>query len=1126
MKKPLGPLSVSLWAILAAGVCWGMAGHADILTPRIVDTVYPTEDVVIASLIVDAPRDGSADASPAIQAAIDAAAAAGGAVVFLPDGRYRLERPIKIVGGVTLRGDWAPPGDAGVRGTLLMPVSGRGEPEGEPAITIDCGGGLREVNVWYPEQDPMNIAPYPWTLRTASESGADNYTAMNLVLVNPYQAFKTGPEGNELHTVRNVRGTPLKTGVWIDTCTDIGRVIDIDFGPQWWERSGLPGAPTTEEQRRAVRAFLQAEGTAVDMGRSDWEYLYNLRIEGYGVGLLIRPGKLGTTNAVLFGGEFRDCGVAVLLERLNGVGLSVTGTTFHGGGVAVHGPASFDTVAQFHACVFDGALRHAALLEGDGTLTFQHCAFRSWTESAVEARAGSVSIIGCDFGQPGRHVVLGDAVQRARVLGNRFAGDPGVSRGAGRGDIQIAHTPLDLPAPDVSLPPPAPHPRPAGGALVVVTDEGASPDLEDNTAAFARALAKAGASGGGTVYVPAGNYRFRGELTAPSGVELRGVFDVPHHTVSGGSVLMPLGRRGEEDGPPFIGLEAGSGLRGLTFWYPEQNVLDIAPYPWTVRSLGRGCWILDTSFGHAYQGADFWTHPSDGHVIRYMAGAFLRRGLFVSKSDGEGWVEDLQFNPHYGARLHPTLPRPTYPADPFGQVIDTQRGGLDGIVFGRCAREYVVRTFIYAAYDGLAFRDDSGGANARVIMHGTDTGSRCVTLSAPEADLEFVNAQLVPLGKFEIGAIIAEDSFAGTANFFNSQMWAGDCSGIVGGRGAVGIYQLNTLSGGFTFAGGDVALVNTLFQRDLSPHVAVEASCASARVIANICRTGPFRIVAPEGPNVYVRGNSASLRPESFENGRFGAGWEDGEPTGSAHTVAESGGGRRSVSDLHCAPVDTTAYAGARSLRIAGVADDPDYSYVYFRIFDEPLRIHADSTLRYRFLPANERGRHVCVDALFQDGSTLRDSGARTADGQAMHPGTAKGTVGEWSEIRVSLGGALRGKTVAALMVGYDSRGGGGPFEAFIDDLEITTAIEPALLDLAADPPGGIVEAGARVRLDVPAGYRARYTLNGMSPTAGAAPYEGPIPLERPGLHELRYTVESPAGDLSPWVFAELYEVR
>ena len=105
--------------------------------------------------------------------------------------------------------------------------------------------------------------------------------------------------------------------------------------------------------------------------------------------------------------------------------------------------------------------------------------------------------------------------------------------------------------------------RPARDVLYVVTDApfGAiAGDKEDDTAAIQKALDQASKDGGGIVFVPGGNYVIRGTLSVPGGVELRGVFDVPHHTVGGGSMLHVYPGTSKE---PTVAVLAHAGLRGL-----------------------------------------------------------------------------------------------------------------------------------------------------------------------------------------------------------------------------------------------------------------------------------------------------------------------------------------------------------------------------------------------------------------------------------------------------------------------------------------------------------------------------------------------------------------------------------
>ena len=77
---------------------------------------------------------------------------------------------------------------------------------------------------------------------------------------------------------------------------------------------------------------------------------------------------------------------------------------------------------------------------------------------------------------------------------------------------------------------------------------------------------------GGVLYIPAGRYLVNGTLTVPSGVELRGVSMTGHHSNALGTALYSTNDMGNADGTPFITLSENSGIRGLTVWYPTQDV--------------------------------------------------------------------------------------------------------------------------------------------------------------------------------------------------------------------------------------------------------------------------------------------------------------------------------------------------------------------------------------------------------------------------------------------------------------------------------------------------------------------------------------------------------------------------
>jgi len=1095
-----------LWVFLFAAVsAWA--------APHVVRTRHVSRDVVVACEEAVPPAKPATDAAPSLQAAIDKVSRAGGGTVFLPVGEYTIASRVVVREGVTLRGD-RDAGDA-AHGTLLRIVADKNREDAPAAFSVERGSGLVGLTFWYPEQRLPNPIPYPWTVKNASMPANDNQTVADCTFVNSWKAICIGPDGNELHTFRNLQICALKTGISVDSTTDIGRISEVTVSPEAWSMSGLPDAPLPT----ALRDYLLNHDTvAVDIGRSDWEYIWRLRVNGYGRGLIFRKGLRGTTNAVMADSQLTGCTLAFEVSALNQVGFSAYGCEFSGLEKAFAGTASFDAVAQFHSCCFRGAVSQ----QGAGIVTFHAC---DLNESPVAAERGQLLAQDSALGD----VRIGGGVVRARLVGFDEKAARVVNAST-NGDVLVCavnpHARLD----GVRVAPePLEFPRPKSDALFVVTDFGASEIRDDNAEPFQAALDRAGATaGGGTVYVPAGLYKFRRDIVVPTGVELRGCFEVPHHTVSAGSVLMAYHNRGCEGGTPFVSLQPQSGLRGLAVWYPEQSPSSPAPYPWTVRSLGKRCWIKDVTIGNAWQGVDFATNRSDGHRISYLAGSMYRRGLFVGNAKDKGWVEDVQLNPHYAVRLSEKLPRVSgdRPGDAGGHVVQFQREHLEGLAFSDCREEHLRGTFLYAAHDGLAFR---GKVKAQVLMHGTDTGSRAASFAVKRgSEIDFALAQLVSLGDWAKAAIVTLPENRGDIRFRNSQIWAGPATAVLEGRGAVRLEQFNTLSGPVEVRGGRLEVVNGVFGRSLPSHVAVFAP-AEAEIVGTVCETGPLRVADDRG-RARQRFGSLSVRPPPVDaagqSTRYASGFEAGEPEAVADTVAVPGGGMRKVSANRCGAVERKdAHGGARAVLLQGVSDDPSYSFAYQVVSDQPVFVMPDTSLTYWMKPLNDNGRATGLDLAFTDGATLRESGAADADGRSTFPGVKKGTVGSWTKITVPLG-KFAGKTIRRVMAAYDTRKGGGRFETLFDDIAIAPELSPAAWQTRVEPAGGRVPENAALKILKGEAVQVRYTLDGSVPGPSAPLYAEPIRLTRKGVVELRYTPLKPDGSLSGQVFGEVYEVE
>ena len=513
-------------AVLVAAVTAATWAGPQAVTPR-----FPTSDLVIAEEIVTPPAATDTDAAPFLQAAIDRTAQRGGGTVFAAAGTYRIASRIIVREGVTLRGDFF--AQAPGAGTLLSITADKGREDAPATFSIERGGGLVGLTFWYPEQRLPDPVPYPWTIKNATMPANDNQTVADCTFVNAWKAICIGPDGNELHTFRNLKICALKTGIEIDSTTDIGRISKVTVAPAVWLESGLPGVPSAS----ALRDHLLREDTVgVMIGRSDWEYIWRLEVFGYRRGLVFRKGARGTTNAVMAESRLTGCGRACEVQALNQVGLSAYCCEFAGTEHAWFGTPSFDAVVQFHSCRFDGVTAN----DGSGVVTFHACDLATADVTCVTD--GQLTAMDCALGRAtlaARRVrLLGFDAAKARVDGLDAAGD-----------VMVHAAACGKAGEPVVWGDPPPFPRPKSDALFVVTAFGASPEREDNAAAFQAALDKAGANpGGGTVYVPGGRYAFRGDIVVPTGVELRGCSDVPHHTVSGGTVLLVHHNRGAESG--------------------------------------------------------------------------------------------------------------------------------------------------------------------------------------------------------------------------------------------------------------------------------------------------------------------------------------------------------------------------------------------------------------------------------------------------------------------------------------------------------------------------------------------------------------------------------------------------
>lgn len=399
------------------------------------ETVSSSEALLLPATV----REGSTDATASIQNALNDAASTGGEV-FLPAGRYRLEGNLTLPPGTTLRGSWKAPHHAQLHtGTVLMVYGGRGQEDGLPAISMSPGSTLQGLTIFYPEQTIEDVQPYPWTIRGR---GMHN-SVIDVTLVNPYRGIDMGSHHNELHYLRNIFGCPLKTGVYVNNCTDIGRIENVHFNPHYWARDEGDGEARPNGGK--LIDYLLKESEAFVFGRTDWEYVLNTFCFGQRIGYHFIATEQGACNGNFLGIGADGTQNAIVVDQAAPYGLLITNGEFVSMRAEdpveiIVGPENRGTL-QLNNCAFWGPSNQIARIEGRGIVSFVQCNFVQWDHAkkglpAIQANGGSLTVQNCNFHRDGTHVSLGSEQRSAIIFGNQMKGEVRITNES-QGDVQI-----------------------------------------------------------------------------------------------------------------------------------------------------------------------------------------------------------------------------------------------------------------------------------------------------------------------------------------------------------------------------------------------------------------------------------------------------------------------------------------------------------------------------------------------------------------------------------------------------------------------------------------------------------------------------------------------------------------
>jgi hypothetical protein len=384
-----------------------------------------------------AKGDGRTDCTGVFQELLDAAGRAGGGVVEVPAGRFRIDTRLRIPAYVTLEGIYrvpptsSPTPTAPPAGSTLLAYAGRGSAEGEPFIRLAGNHAtLAGLAIVYPEWKQTDVPPIPYPPCIASQD-TENVGVQECLLLNPYEGIRFVRAHR--HLIRNVTGYPIRRGIFVDECYDIGHIENIHFWP----------FGVTYVADNPYCKWINTQGTAIELARTDWQYVLNTFCFGYGIGYRFSKSKEGSANGNFVGLGADSCERAVVVEQAQPPGLLFVNGEFVGRWSSTNAicldilPGAEGKVSLVN-CAFWGPIDRCVRMRSPvGQFTASACNFVHWdTRSvgspALELDAGRAIVQGCTFAQDNLHVAIASNVLSAIITANQAPGGLRVENQAGR----------------------------------------------------------------------------------------------------------------------------------------------------------------------------------------------------------------------------------------------------------------------------------------------------------------------------------------------------------------------------------------------------------------------------------------------------------------------------------------------------------------------------------------------------------------------------------------------------------------------------------------------------------------------------------------------------------------------
>ena len=591
--------------------------------------------------LAGAIADGVYDDSYAIQAALDKASQAGGGKVYIRKGKYRVTRPIIIPDNVSLIGDFvSPTSKKGVSEGTVIIAGGSDMLRDSSLFILNDNSSVSDLTIWYEEQSFEELSRYAYTIRHAT---GRNASVKNIAVLNTYNGITLDSADCETFLIENVYMTSFNNALRVLSCKDKLTVSGLSVSPVYWINDEMTVKPDNFDISE-INNEIYSNLTAVSLLSPCDMSLKDITIDTARVGLRIDiqgdSGKAPLISLLNISNAFIPVSIGKIPSCGAAFSMCTFGTSNLLNSTAINIDSGFDSALVFNTCTFPGQPSYSVKSEGRGRLSFVNCRFVGWRNAALSVSDMIFTAANSSFNAGKNPVVLSDKsvgmLALCSLSASEITEDPELFIISTENEydfdaLEKKYVGSYATAPEIK------------DRIFYAKDHGLSESNQDNYNAIQSAINYAYMNGGGTVFIPAGQYKLSNEVKVKEGVRVMGVGSGTNPITS--TILITEKNAG--DGSDYFTLEDSTWICGITFYYyhmPDLTAED-APAGTAIFAENRkNIFLDDICFVRPSVGV--FLSSCDSVTMRNISGTTLVNGI---KLDGCGDVfsENVYFSEEY-----------------------------------------------------------------------------------------------------------------------------------------------------------------------------------------------------------------------------------------------------------------------------------------------------------------------------------------------------------------------------------------------------------------------------------------------------------------------------------------------